>query len=78
MTDDDLTAIQLAVNIAVNLLSAGDKLTAVVRDLDGDYITSSDVTRWQTDVGLAIDALCRTKFVPDVALHKLFLIIQSD
>ena len=76
MADEDYRAINLAVNIAANLLHYSKNLE--VYDLDGDPVTSEQIEKWKLAVDDAHDALVRAKYAPEDALPKLRLIVMSD
>lgn len=78
MTDDDFKCLIHAANVNSNFLMQSDDLLAQIRDLDGDLIGPELIAQWEDTNEKAHRAISRAKYVPDVTLHKLFLIIQSD
>lgn len=78
MTDEDLSAINLAVNIAQNAVHGDSEgLCAAITDLDGDNLTPELLASWRQATDEAVSALCRSKWVPDEPLLRLRLILMS-
>lgn len=75
-TEEDLKAINLALNIAQNVLAFSADLK--VYDLDGDLVPDEHIERWREHVGEGIEAILRTKYVPEETLLKLRLVLLSD